>query len=85
VKYAIALAQQSGAVKVLGPIFLIVGLTLFLGAIVDPRGYFTKGFEENPPMWWDFIPRSAKGWRVYLALFGAVFTLAGIWVIVLAY
>jgi hypothetical protein len=63
----------------IGVISALLGIVLLVGAVIDPRGYFTRGFNENPPGWWEWwLPNNSKAWRAYLALFGVACVTIGI-------
>jgi hypothetical protein len=77
--------QQPEALRIIGPIFIVVGLVALVLFIVDPAGYFTKGFEDNPPFRWEVFPRTPHGYRAYMANGAGLMAVCGIVFAVVAY
>ena len=77
--------QQPGALKIIGPIMIIVGVVLLVGMIFDPGGYFTKGYEENPPFSWEIGRRTPTTYRTFMAIGSLALVVGGIAIVVIVY
>jgi hypothetical protein len=67
-----------------GWIPLAIGVGLLVGAIVDPRGYFTRMYEDNPKAvsgFWS-LSWSARGFRIWIAIAGCFGIAVGIGLVV---
>jgi hypothetical protein len=79
--------QQPGALKVIGPIGIVVGLFQFFGAIFDPAKYVTRWYEANEGSKMGFfaVSNSPKVFRFWCALSGLFATALSIAMVLIVY
>ena len=64
--------QQPTALKVIGPIAIVLGLITLVGAIIDPARYVSRWYEANEDSrlgWWA-ISRSPESFRFWIGFSG---------------
>jgi hypothetical protein len=63
---------------------IVIGVLAITGGILDPGGYFTKGFERNPTPKWSAGVRTPEAYRFWMVVGGVFFVAIGITLVVLS-